>query len=1146
MNCTYCGKDNHTVDKCFKKEKDDKKAEKENAAVSMVTTEATASSAVVGQLRTTLNHNSFIADSGASSHMRFSKEGMVNLEPYVVEVKVGNAETIYSTDKGKFKGTVVQRDGTQTEIELLDVLLVPKLWTNLFSITRAIDNPNIGLGKTDDNLIKLIPKNRKPIIFDKVISTGKSGGRLLAMDIVPACEHCALSTCSPTYMHNILNHANEKVVKATAKKLNIKLIGPTLTCESCARSKARVKRFNKESKAPPAKHLGDRIHFDLCTMKHKAYGGIKNWLLIQDEFTKFIWSKFLKVKSDLPQTMLDWTTGEEKKGSMIVGKYRCDNAPEHYTFQTLAKSKLKTNKTFQFTAPHTPEHNGRVERKYATLFGKVRAMLNEALLPPYLRNLLWARAASCASKVENIIVNIETDKSPHELVYGENPPWVKSMRTFGEIAILQIGGTTNKVKAKLDNRGIPAMFVDYSVDHASDVYVFMKLDNRQIVLSRNYTWLNKLYGEYKGIKQVQVTKYLEWSENEDEEVDPLEVEIEDEDVISVHDVEPAEVEVITVNEDDENEEEVEETSNRARGLQRELHNMRCEWNPNPEEYMEDEQTEMVEFFNDELAEIAFSMIELDKFPKTFTEAMKRSDKHKWKEAFWLEFENIEDKEVWQFMKKKNLPAGRKIIGNRWVNVIKEDGRYRCRTVAKGFSQIPGKDHQENHAPVIHDTTFHMVLCFKLYYKLHKKQFDVETAFLYGDLEEELYMEFPEGYEEYLFEKKGARFESKYYCLLLKKALYGLVQAARQWWKKITEVLNSIGFVSSKADPCLFVKAGKGKEPPAFIVLYVDDGGIIGTPEVIDEVMKSLSKVFKIKDLGNMKTFVACDIMDDNNTIWLQQSKLITHLKESFMEEIEGMRSYQTPAGPKTIVMRPIEGDPVISPEAQSKYRSGVGMLLYLIKHSRPDLANAIRELTKVLDGATQAHYKAMLRVIKFVIDTELYGLRIQPHGNQPVEIVAYSDSEYGGDRDTRVSVYGYKVYMNGALISWKSKSGKSVTLSSTEAEYFACSEAAKEVMFVKNVLETMGIEVKLPMIIKVDNTGAIYLANNYTAGQRTKHIDIRVHYVREYIHDGIIKIEFVRSENNDADILTKNTTEELFKFHSEKNVVKIPMLNNTK
>jgi hypothetical protein len=136
--------------------------------------------------------------------------------------------------------------------------------------------------------------------------------------------------------------------------------------------------------------------------------------------------------------------------------------------------------------------------------------------------------------------------------------------------------------------------------------------------------------------------------------------------------------------------------------------------------------------------------------------------------------------------------------------------------------------------------------------------------------------------------------------------------------------------------------------------------------------------------------------------------------------------------------------------------------------------------------------------------------------------------------------------MNRVLISWKSKSGKIVTLSSTEAEYFAGSEATKEVMFVKNVLETMGIEVKLPMIIKVDNTEAIFLANNYMSGQRTKHIDIRVPYVREYIHDGIIRVEFVKLENNDADILTKNTTEEIFMTHSEKNVVKIPKVDHTK
>ena len=165
---------------------------------------------------------------------------------------------------------------------------------------------------------------------------------------------------------------------------------------------------------------------------------------------------------------------------------------------------------------------------------------------------------------------------------------------------------------------------------------------------------------------------------------------------------------------------------------------------------------------------------------------------------------------------------------------------------------------------------------------------------------------------------------------------------------------------------------------------------------------------------------------------------------------------------------------------------------------------------------------------------------MKPNANDPVQLVAYSDSEYGGDRDTRISVYGYKIYMNGALISWKSKSGKSVTLSSTEAEYFACSEATKELMFVKNVLETMGIRIRLPMIVKVDNTGAIFLANNHTAGQRTKHIDIRTHFIRNYITEVTLKVEFVRTNDNDADINTKNTSEELFQSHTMKFLEEIP------
>jgi hypothetical protein len=272
---------------------------------------------------------------------------------------------------------------------------------------------------------------------------------------------------------------------------------------------------------------------------------------------------------------------------------------------------------------------------------------------------------------------------------------------------------------------------------------------------------------------------------------------------------------------------------------------------------------------------------------------------------------------------------------------------------------------------------------------------------------------------------------------------------------------------------------------------------------------------------------------------------LKHLKESYGDLTKDTRSYKTPAGPKTSIMRPKEGDPLISDDDQFKYRSVVGMLLYLVKHSRPDISNAVRELSKVADGATPGHWKTMTRLIKYVLDTEDYGLKIKPKQNEDSFVLeGISDSEYAGDTDTRISVYGYIIYFCGAPIAWKSKSGKSVTLSSTEAEYFALSEVAKEIIFIKQIVESLGHKMQFPIIIKVDNVGAIYLANNHTNGQRTKHIDIRQHFVREYIEDGILKIIFVKSEDNDADIYTKNTSEDLFNKHAAKNVESVKQDNN--
>ncbi len=189
----------------------------------------------------------------------------------------------------------------------------------------------------------------------------------------------------------------------------------------------------------------------------------------------------------------------------------------------------------------------------------------------------------------------------------------------------------------------------------------------------------------------------------------------------------------------------------------------------------------------------------------------------------------------------------------------------------------------------------------------------------------------------------------------------------------------------------------------------------------------------------------------------------------------------------------------------------------------------------MLKAATEAHYKAMLRVIKYVFETERLGLSLKPHHIGALfQLCGLCDSDFAGDKDTRVSVYGFILYLCGAPISWRSKSGKSVTLSSTEAEYVAISELAEEVIFVRQLLESIGIEVDYPIIIEVDNVGAIYLAYNHSTSQRTKHMDCRMHFVREYCEDDILKVVFVSSENNDSDVFIKNTTQKMFQTHVPK------------
>jgi hypothetical protein len=564
------------------------------------------------------------------------------------------------------------------------------------------------------------------------------------------------------------------------------------------------------------------------------------------------------------------------------------------------------------------------------------------------------------------------------------------------------------------------MFIGYPDDHSPDVYQFLNLETEKVIMSRNYNWLNKSYGEYMELEVVKIPE----SDLLQEVNDGNEYEIiEDPDIFeivsyqdkseNIHDHTEEDENPRVENEESDDEEESSDsdddnisgndmiTKTRISGVNRALRNLQTFFNPDPWEHIED--SAGVVFIDTGESLMLANIHDGNPEPKNILEAKQSKQWPKWWEAISTEFRNMEEKGVWEIVNRKDIPTGRKVIGNRWVFAIKDDGRYRARTVAKGYSQIPGKDFQENFAPVINDSTFHLIIALKAIMGLQAGQFDIETAFLYGDLEEDLWMVMPDGYDEYYLQHHGKHLDSTQKCLKLKKSLYGLVQAARQWWKKFKEIMKNIGYEPSEIDPCLFIK-DKGNNKKAFVIIYVDDGGIFGTEEDIKETIEALRTTFMVKDLGKLEHFVGCRLiqdMNDKNKILIHQPKLLKHLEADFKKLIGKPKQYSTPAGPKTIIMRPEKGDKLISKSEQTIYRSGVGMLLYLVKHSRPEISNAVRELSKVGDGATYGHWKQLMRTIQYVLNSKTIGLRIKPtvlDGTYTLEGI--SDSEYAGDKDT--------------------------------------------------------------------------------------------------------------------------------------------------
>ncbi|BBG93855.1 transposable element gene [Prunus dulcis] len=469
------------------------------------------------------------------------------------------------------------------------------------------------------------------------------------------------------------------------------------------------------------------------------------------------------------------------------------------------------------------------------------------------------------------------------------------------------------------------------------------------------------------------------------------------------------------------------------------------------------------------------------------------------------------------------PGNKNIVGSKWLYKIKKnsDGsiaRYKARLVAQGFSQQLGSDFGETFSPVVRHTTVRLILSLAAMNHWSLRQLDVKNAFLHGDLEEEVFMRQPQGYEDPAYPE---------YVCKLKKSLYGLKQAPRAWNAKFTGYLPALGFKLSHSDPSLFVKH-EGSDV-IVLLLYVDDIILTGSnANLVQTVVDDLSSVFEMKDMGRLAYFLGLQITYPvSGGLFVSQTKYAKDLLHK-----AGMQSYRacsTSCKPHNQILTD-SGEPLSDP---TMFRSVVGALQYLT-FTRPDLAYAVNTVCQYMNSPTDVHWLLVKRILRYVQGTLSFGINftsISPSVSDPWQLSAYSDADWAGDINTRRSTTGSVVFLGNNPIFWQSKKQGSVSRSSTEAEYRALANTAADIAWIRQVLQDVKFFLPNPPLVYCDNISALALSSNPVYHSRIKHLDIDYHFVREKVQKKDLLVQYVPTEEQVADVFTKGLHSPIFSRH---------------
>ncbi|GJR71404.1 retrovirus-related pol polyprotein from transposon TNT 1-94 [Tanacetum coccineum] len=496
-------------------------------------------------------------------------------------------------------------------------------------------------------------------------------------------------------------------------------------------------------------------------------------------------------------------------------------------------------------------------------------------------------------------------------------------------------------------------------------------------------------------------------------------------------------------------------------------------------------------------------------PKNFKSAVTEDC---WFQAMQDEIHEFDRLDVWELVPPPDCAM---IIALKWIYKVKLDEygdvlKNKARLVAKGYRQEEGLDFEESFAPVARLEAIRIFLANAASKNMTVYQMDVKTAFLNGELKEEVYVSQPEGFVDP---------DRPHHVYRLKKALYGLKQAPRAWYDTLSKFLLAQGFSKGVVDPTLFIR--KTGKHTLHVQIYVDDIIFASTdPKDCDRFSNEMSSKFQMSMMGQISFFLGLQISQNPRGIFINQSKYANEILKKF--DLHKSDPVDTPMVERTKLDEDLSGIPV----DQTQYRSMIGSLMYLTA-SRPDLVFAVCMCARYQSKPTKKHLEAVKRVFRYLQGTINMGLWYPK--DTAMALTAYADADHAGCQDTRRSTSGSAQFLGDKLVSWSSKKQTSTSISSTEAEYIAMSGCCAQILWMRSQLSDYGFAYNhIPLYC--DNKSAIALCCNNVQHSRSKHIDIRHHFIREQVEKGVVELYFVRTEYQLADIFTKALPRERFEF----------------